>query len=283
MGLQTTQLEAFAEVARLKNFSKAAKALNITQSALSQRIINLESELELALIIRDPSGLKLTDEGQNLLRYCRSRDALEDEFLWSLKGSERFGKIRIGGFSSIMRSLVVPIVAELALRNRHLRVELFSRELRELFPLLASNQVDFVLTSEPVDRVEIVSELLGYESNVLVRPRYSEFRSGVFLDHDADDSTTFDFLKLQGRKSEKFERFYLDEVYAIMDGVANGMGEAVLPLHLVKSDKRMRIVDGLKPLKTPIFLQYYKQPFYSKIHTTIVERLLTEIPKKLDI
>jgi hypothetical protein len=45
----------------------------------------------------------------------------------------------------------------------------------------------------------------------------------------------------------------------------------------------MRIVDGLKPLKTPIFLQYYKQPFYSKIHTTIVERLLTEIPKKLDI
>jgi DNA-binding transcriptional LysR family regulator len=182
-----------------------------------------------------------------------------------------------------MRSLVVPIVAELALRNRHLRVELFSRELRELFPLLASNQVDFVLTSEPVDRVEIVSELLGYESNVLVRPRYSEYRSGVFLDHDADDSTTFDFLKLQGRKSEKFERFYLDEVYAIMDGVANGMGEAVLPLHLVKTDKRMRIVDGLKPLKTPIFLQYYKQPFYSKIHTTIVERLLTEIPKKLDI
>jgi DNA-binding transcriptional LysR family regulator len=61
MGLQTAQLEAFEEVAKLRNFSKAAKALHITQSALSQRIINLESELEVALFIRDPSGLRLTD------------------------------------------------------------------------------------------------------------------------------------------------------------------------------------------------------------------------------
>ena len=73
----------------------------------------------------------------------------------------------------------------------------------------------------------------------------------------------------------------MDEVYAIIDGVVNGMGEAVLPLHLVKNDRRLQIVEGLKPLRSLVFLQYYKLTFYSKLHTKTSECLLKEIPKKL--
>ena len=157
-------------MARLKSFSKAAKALHITQSALSQRIINLDSELEAALFVRDPTGLKLNDEGKDLLRYCRSKEALEEEFLGKLKGAAGdFGRIRIGGFSSVMRSLVVPVIGEMALKSEQVRVELFCRELREWMPLLTSNLVDFILSSEPIKKAEIVSHLLGYENNVLVR------------------------------------------------------------------------------------------------------------------
>jgi len=283
MGLHTAQLEAFVEVARLSSFSKAAKALHITQSALSQRIINLESELETALLIRDPAGLKLTDEGRDLLRYCRCKDALEVEFLAKLKGTNALGKIRIGGFSSVMRSLVLPSIAELTSEIGTVGVEFFCREVRELMPILASNQVDFIITTEPSDKSEIISHALGSEINVLVKPKSGDYRSRIILDHDIHDSTTFDFFKLQKKKSDKFERFYLDEVYTIIDGVANGMGEAVLPMHLVQNDRRLQIISGLKPLRIPIYLQYYKLPFYSETHKKILECMLTKIPKILNL
>jgi DNA-binding transcriptional LysR family regulator len=84
MGLQTSHLEAFSEVAKLRSFSKAAKVLHVTQSALSQRVMNLESEIGHALFIRDPAGIRLTDEGQELLRYCRSKDYSGPQFSDSL-------------------------------------------------------------------------------------------------------------------------------------------------------------------------------------------------------
>lgn len=50
------------------------KALNITQSALPQRILNLESDLGSTLFIRESSGILLTELGQRMLRYCQMKD-----------------------------------------------------------------------------------------------------------------------------------------------------------------------------------------------------------------
>jgi DNA-binding transcriptional LysR family regulator len=206
---------------------------------------------------------------------------LEEEFLGKLKGDGLSGRIRIGGFSSVMRSLILPVISDITVKHPALRVELITRELRELEPLLASNQVDFILTSNNSSRHEIESHLLGFENNVLVRAKDGKYREGVFLDHDADDLTSFEFLKMQDKSPLKIQRCYLDEVYSIMDGVAHGMGEAILPEHLVRHDKRLRIVAGKKPLKIPVYLQYYKQPFYAKLTTLVCEKLLSEVPQQL--
>jgi len=77
MGLSSSHLEAFAAVAQAGGFSKAAKILHLTQSALSQRIMNLEDDLAITLFIRDPSGLRLTPAGDELLRYWQMHHGLE--------------------------------------------------------------------------------------------------------------------------------------------------------------------------------------------------------------
>src|SRR5688572_17239087 len=100
--LPSLQLDAFVAVAQTQNFSKAAEKLHITQSALSQRVMNLEAELNATLFIRDRTGVQLTELGQELLRYCQNKEALENEFLSKLhaeKKTELSGEIRIGGFS----------------------------------------------------------------------------------------------------------------------------------------------------------------------------------------
>lgn len=58
------QLRAFAHVARQGSFSAAARALSISQSALTQHISNLEREIGAALLIRSRQGTVLTATGR---------------------------------------------------------------------------------------------------------------------------------------------------------------------------------------------------------------------------
>src|SRR5690606_24636694 len=104
MSLSSKQLAAFLGVTREGSFSLAAQRLHITQSALSQRVRQLEEELETGLIIRDAAGLQLTPAGEELLRYCQVRESLETEALSRISSTQSSsgGTIRIGGFSSVM-------------------------------------------------------------------------------------------------------------------------------------------------------------------------------------
>ena len=65
--MELRQLEYFAAVARHRHFTRAADALYVTQSALSQQVRRLEAELGLALFARTPRGVELTAAGTDLL------------------------------------------------------------------------------------------------------------------------------------------------------------------------------------------------------------------------
>lgn len=285
MALSSAQLEAFAAISRTRSFSLAAKSLNVTQSALSQRIQNLESELETALIVRDPSGLRLTAAGEDLLRYCQVKESLESDVLARISSAQGpdVGNIRIGGFSSSIRSVIMPALDDLIATYPGVNVELFVREVRELPRMLGSSEVDLIVTVEEPLRQDIESHLLGYEVNVLVESdRISTARKSVYLDHDPDDLVTKTFLHDNGRDSN-VRRNYFDEVYGIMDGVKRGWGRAVLPRHLLRQEPGLRVIKGYRPLRLPVYLQYIRQPYYARMHTKIVEEILAKAPVILNL
>lgn len=58
---------AFEAAARHLNFTAAAEELGLTQSAISQQVRALETRLGVALFVRKPRGLALTDDGRKLL------------------------------------------------------------------------------------------------------------------------------------------------------------------------------------------------------------------------
>lgn len=57
-------LQSFAEAAKQKSFSKAAKVNNLSQPALSKQIRNLEEDLDVILFHRTSSGIELTEAGE---------------------------------------------------------------------------------------------------------------------------------------------------------------------------------------------------------------------------
>jgi LysR family glycine cleavage system transcriptional activator len=66
-----TGLTAFEAVARHGSFSRAADELSVTQSAVSHRISQLESQLGVSLLMRGASAVTLTPKGRELLPFVR--------------------------------------------------------------------------------------------------------------------------------------------------------------------------------------------------------------------
>lgn len=279
MSLSSLQLDAFRAVTRQKSFSAAAKSLSLTQSALSQRVLKLEDELGATLFVREPAGIRLTDLGEKLLRYCESKERLEEEFLASGPDEIR-GSLRVGSFSTLTQSVLLPIIAELVKEHPGIQLELVNGEMRELPAMLSSGRVDFLFSGSPIEKQGVESVLLGHEENVLVRPSQGKYRD-AYLDHDPEDNTTLEFFRLQGKKLPALHRSYLDEIYTILDGVKLGLGQAVAPLHIVKGRKGIEIAPGYKPLRSPVYLSHYGQAYYTRLQKIALGRFRAEVPRSL--
>jgi DNA-binding transcriptional LysR family regulator len=284
VGLSSLQLDAFFAAARQRNFSRAAKELFITQSALTQRIGNLERELGISLFVRKPRGVELTDAGSRLLRYCQARDLLEKELLEELRGDRASGLggvLRVAGFSSIVRSVLLPALAPLLRAHPNVTVHLQNAEMEDLPHLLATGEVDLVVLDHVLPKADVEAVPLGEEENVLVVSATAPQTPDVYLDHDPQDPTTAKFLRVQSASTPTFRRSYLDEIYALMDGAALGLGKAVVPRHLAEKDDRLRIVPGAKPMRSPVVLHYFRQPFYTALQKAAIEELSSRCPALL--
>ena len=78
------QLRYLIEVARCGSFNAAAQQLYVSQSTLSMAIKDLENELGITVFLRNNRGLKLTNDGAELLGYARQvveqADLLRDRY-----------------------------------------------------------------------------------------------------------------------------------------------------------------------------------------------------------
>jgi DNA-binding transcriptional LysR family regulator len=284
MKIPSHQLEAFVVVAQTGHFTKAAKKLNVTQSALSQRILNLESFLQTSLFIRERSGLRLTAKGEELLRYCHIQQQLENEFISELNEPTSLlfkPTLRIATFSSIARSLLIPAVSDLIQANQ-IQFHLFTRELGELQAMLSSAEVDYLIIDQKSENQTIESLFLGYEENVMICAA-GQKRQPVqwIIDHDELDDVSMKYQRINKISSKKVNKRYLDDVYGLIDGVRNGLGTAIVPLHLIRKDDDLDIVNAEKILYTEVWLHFYQQPYYTKLHEKVLSAMKNYFGKKL--
>lgn len=276
MAFLSPALDAFAAAARLGSFTRAADRLSITQSALSQRILKLEAELKTTLFVRERGALRLTAAGESLLKFCQAQEGLENQFLYELKDPKNRalqGVYRIGTFSSIYRSLLIPATAR-RVRENPIRIQFLVREIADLPDLLRTSQADLILTDQRWDREGWEATFLGHEENVLVRSRRHDPDEEWFLDHDENDQTTLRYLQKFSPRKKSVRRRYLDDVHALVDGVKAGWGLAVLPRFLVAEERELEIIDPSRILKVPVWAHHHAQPFYTRLHEALLKDIV---------
>jgi DNA-binding transcriptional LysR family regulator len=278
MKIPSHQLEAFFAVANTRSFSRAADTVFVTQSALSQRIAGLESELETTLFVREKSGITLTNAGEVLLRYCQTHKALESDLLEVLKSktNELSGSIRIAGFSSVLRSVIVPSLSEFLRQNPKVNCEFNSYEVVDLPRVLYSAKADLMVTDFEMKKTAVKEVNLGFEEYVVIRSKRYSDRSDVFWDHGPHDNATESFFAAQSKSSFEYRRAFMGDVYGIIDAVKHGLGRAVMSKHLVVNSlkKDIEIVRGFKKYQRPIQLCYYEQKFYSVLQSAVQNELV---------
>ena len=100
------QLEAFVNVARYRNFSRAGKALFLSQPTISLHVSNLEKELNTALFDRTSKEVNLTPAGAEFLNYALDMINMKNRAIHNIISSQK----KISGSITISTSTTPSLV-----------------------------------------------------------------------------------------------------------------------------------------------------------------------------
>ncbi|OED38966.1 hypothetical protein AB833_17525 [Chromatiales bacterium (ex Bugula neritina AB1)] len=88
MRFENSELRAFQAIVETHGFNRAAEHLHVSQSAVSQSLANLESKLDMKLLLRDKQ-LTLTEGGRRVLEYANEMLREEKQVLEDLQRIQR--------------------------------------------------------------------------------------------------------------------------------------------------------------------------------------------------
>lgn len=148
-------LVPFEAAARLRSFTLAAEELCVTQSAVSQRIRNLEAHLGISLFERNHRRIELTADGRELLNGVTVALNHLSSATASVRRTDRESLLRISADTSIASMVLMPLLTEFRALHPHITVDLTTSDLWE-----DALNVDVAILHNS-------AELVGYTSTML--------------------------------------------------------------------------------------------------------------------
>lgn len=174
------KLHALRVLSRSASFRRAAAALGVTPSALSQSVTVLEEHLGQTLVSRARGGVSATPFGANLLRDVGP--AL-DAILAADRppaASTAPATIRLGAYESIAVDVVPDLLARLAVRHPALRVTIRTGRSGVLVPLVRRGELDLALVPETDAGSRLHVETVGDDAlGAWASPDHAVFREGL--------------------------------------------------------------------------------------------------------
>jgi len=143
--LNLFSLRVLLAVAKEKSFSSAAKALFLTQPAVSSQIRNLETYFQASLVIRAHSGkIELTDTGKIVCRYAEKFTTLREDLLREIEThiGKSIMEFRLGACHIAGAHLVAAAIKAFREENPTVQVSLRVTKSDEIIDGLLSGSLD---------------------------------------------------------------------------------------------------------------------------------------------
>ena len=266
----TGHVEAFLEIARQGNLSRAAEALHVTQPALTARLQGLEAELGSALFVRGRRGMQLTDAGRAFLPYAQRAMLALDEgaSLVAELGRGGMGELVLGAAPAVSTYVLPGLLVRFTQRHPRIRLVVRTGHSEEILEMALRREIDLGLVRE-LRHPDIESRPLYEDVLVLVAQAGHPFAA---RGHIGIDEVASARLILFDRTSSYYDltnAFFrdagvspggvmeLDNIDAAKQMVGQGLGIALLPMTAVAGeleDGRLQaiVIDGAAPIRRRI-------------------------------
>lgn len=274
-------------------FSPAARALNLTHSAISKRIQRLEDRLGAQLLTRTTRFMQLTEMGMVYVREARViLDKIQAlERVVSSDAEAPRGSIRVSASNVFGRHFVTPALVGFLDRYPEIKIDLV---LTDEFVDLKQDRIDVAIRIGRMPVVEHSCVKLGESPRTLcASPVYldvygkPEVRSDLVkhirlklnFDTEMNDLSEMTEPSLRGQASS---RFTCNSVEAIHTACLAGHGIALLPDYLVAQDiADGRLISLFSPAPDSLVPSIYAVVNYKETLPARLKILLDYISKTL--
>jgi DNA-binding transcriptional LysR family regulator len=145
-GVTLTQLEAFVLVARLGSVTVAARALGVSEPAVSGALAALRQQLGDPLITKTPNGMALTPGGQRFVPVASQIVGLAAEGVSVIRQAQGApARIRVAATSTVAEFVAPPLLAAFTARNPNIETSVGLSESAEMAALLHDRLADVCL------------------------------------------------------------------------------------------------------------------------------------------
>ena len=228
---------------RTKNITHAADLLYINQSALSKRIIAIEEELGVTLMIRSRQGIHFTAEGEKVLYYTQEAKKLLELMREDLKDSNTkiSGTLRAGISINYSQYNLPQILSEYKKKFPNVTTHITTEYSRNLFFKITNGEVDIAIVRGEFTWNE--NKILLEEENICLIYNNQDIDKDLselqYIGRKTD--TTFEreiaqWLRENDLKIKK-EGIYVDNINTCVEMVNQGLGWAIVPEICLKSFK----------------------------------------------
>ena len=138
-------LRTFVTGLELGSFSKAAKRLGRSQSAISTQLRRLEEQVGKPILEKSGRGLSLTTAGELLLSYAKRILELNDEVIDGLREGEVEGWVRLGIPQDFAEGWLTSLLGRFARAHPKVRVEVRAEQNVLLVERLRDGELDLAL------------------------------------------------------------------------------------------------------------------------------------------
>ncbi len=292
--MNPANLRLIRDVAHHRSISKAARLSDLSQSAASQAIQEIERELDVELFDRGTRPLTVTAAGKLYTEFCRDVLRKHDELLASLNIVRKSAResTRLAAIYSVGLSDMAGIESRFAQLFPDAQLEISYRRPERVWEAIEHDEADLGLMSYAESSREIlVLPWREEEMVVAMSPdhplasagciRVEQLEGEAFIAFDEDLPIQQDierFLRERRVGVEVTLRF--DNIEIIKQAVAHGSGISIMPRRVMRADlesKRLVALDFDPPeLYRPVRIIHRRRKVFNQVTAGLLHLLKDE-------
>jgi DNA-binding transcriptional LysR family regulator len=281
------QLRVFVEVAKQKNFSRAAEKIFLSQPTVSAHIKALENEIGSPLFDRSQRELMLTEGGKILFRFAREILEIKEKAFSAIQENYRItkGHLEIAA-SSVPGAYLLPgLLHAFSRKYPGVTFSVLLRDTRHVFENIRNYTYDLGFAGKPVSSEGVGQVKLVEDQLILIAPPGTNLAPGVktktdlspvkleaclkypFVLREQGSATRLVFEKALRKRFGSASGLkviaYLEGQEAIKEAVKTGLGLTVISRRAVEEELGAGSLEGYSleelVLKRYFYLIYRKK------------------------